>query len=216
MLAGALALGIGLALSWQGIRYELRRAPRWAFVLLIAAILGTVVIFVLISIAADRAVSINRAFAMEPGQDMRSRGLPTVLAMIAAYFPAGTGFGSFDHMFRMHEPVELLKRTYFNHAHNDFIEIVLDGGLPGLLLLFTALAWWAFASIRVWRTGATAGYTLPKLGSAMLLLVLVASVFDYPARTPMMMAMIVIAAVWLSQGATAVARAALREQDQHL
>lgn len=215
ILVGALALGIGLALSWQGIRRELRRAPRWALPALVAAIVGTVAIFVLISIAADRAESINRAFSINPGEDMRRRALPTVLAMIATYFPVGTGFGSFDPLFRMHEPLALLKRTYFNHAHNDFIEIVLDGGLPALLLLLSTLGWWAFATVRVWR-GTESRFMLSRLGSAMLLLVFIASAFDYPARTPMMMALIVIAAVWLSQGAAAATRSALRERDQHL
>ncbi|GGB91888.1 hypothetical protein GCM10011494_07820 [Novosphingobium endophyticum] len=216
ILLGALALGVGLALSWAGIRRTLRRAPKWVFPSLIATILGTVAIFVLISIAADRAQSINRAFAADVGQDMRSRGLPTVLAMIETYFPAGTGFGSFDPIFRIHESFELLKPTYFNHAHNDFLEIVLDGGLPALTLLLAALGWWALASIRVWRMGGEPLYVVPKLGSAMLLLVFIASAFDYPARTPMMMAIIVIAAVWLSQGAAAAARAALPERDQPL
>jgi O-antigen ligase len=216
ILVGVLALGVGLALSWAGIRRELRRAPKWVFPSLIAVIVGTVAILVLISVAADRAQSVNRALAADVGQDMRSRGLATVLAMIETYFPVGTGFGSFDPMFRIHEPFALLKPTYFNHAHNDFLEIVLDGGLPALILLLAALGWWAFASVRVWRAGADPRYMVPKLGSAILLLVFIASAFDYPARTPMMMAMIVIAAVWLSRGAAAAARAALPEQDQPL
>src|SRR3546814_14825252 len=79
---------------------------------------------------------------------MRARGLPTVLSMIAAYFPAGAGFGGFDPIFRLHEPFRLLKPTYFNHAHNDFLEVVLDGGLPAALLLLVAIGWYAIASIR--------------------------------------------------------------------
>src|SRR3546814_8158382 len=79
-----------------------------------------------------RAESVRRAFEIDPGQDLRTPGLPTVLSMIAAYFPAGAGFGGFDPIFRLHEPLQLLKPPYFNHAHNDFLEIVLDGGLPPL------------------------------------------------------------------------------------
>ena len=101
-------------------------------------------------------------------------------------------------MFRMHEPLSLLKLTYFNHAHNDLIEIVLDAGLPGLALLVAGIAWWAMASLRAWRTEPGMDHALPKLGSAMLLFVLLASGFDYPARTPMIMAAIVLAASWLA------------------
>jgi O-antigen ligase len=226
MLVGALGLALGMALCWKPVRQELRQAPRWAFPALILAIAVVIAAFVITSVFADRAVAIDRAFAMDPGQDMRGRGLPTVLEMVGTYFPAGAGFGSFDPIFRMHEPFELLKRTYFNHAHNDFLEIVLDGGLPALVLLLAALGWWALASWRVWRAEDDPRYRLARLGSAMLLLVFVASAFDYPARTPMVMAMIVIAAVWLSRGAirapadglhkTEAVPVGLPRQNQHL
>ncbi|WP_257558092.1 O-antigen ligase [Sphingobium sp. CFD-2] len=204
IVTGLLAIILGLALSWGDIRHEIRHAPRWAFVVLIASVIGVIALLVLISIAADRAESISRAFELDPGQDMRSRGLPTVLSMVATYFPAGAGFGSFDPIFRIHEPFALLKRTYFNHAHNDFLEVVLDGGLPALLLLLVSLGWYVSASIRVWRAG-SAQHRLAKAGSGILLLILVASLTDYPARTPIFMAIIVIAGLWLSQGAKHVA-----------
>jgi O-antigen ligase len=213
LVLGTLAIGIGMMLSWKDLRRSLRHAPRWAFPALITAMVVTILSFVVLSLAVGRAVSIDRAFAVDTGQDMRSRALPTVLTMIRAYFPFGSGFGGFDPMFRIHEPSALLKPTYFNHAHNDFLEIALDGGLPGMLLLGAALVWWVVASARAWRAGPEAQHVLPKLGSAMLLLVFVASLVDYPARTPMIMAMIVVAAVWL---AGAASRAALPVKNQHL
>lgn len=198
LLLGGLALIMALILVRQGIRKALGRYPPWVFPALVAGIVGVVVTFVLISIAADRAVSIDRLLALEAGQDLRRRALPTVLEMIWIYFPAGSGLGGFDPVFRIHEPFELLALVYFNHAHNDFLEIALDAGLPGILLLLAALGWWAWASFRAWRSGSSARHAVPKLGSAMLLLVFIASVFDYPARTPTIMAMIVVAGVWLS------------------
>ena len=213
---GIMALLLGLLLSRDAMRQMLARYPRWVFPALVAGIVAVVALFVLLSVVADRAVSINRLFDVDQGQDMRGRGLPVVLAMIGAHFPVGSGLGSFDPMFRIHEPFSLLKPTYFNHAHNDFLEVVLDAGLPGLVLLLAALGWWIWASIRVWRADAGAGFVQAKLGSAMLFLVIVASLFDYPARTPMMMAMMVIAALWLSWGAAVVASSALPERGQLL
>ncbi len=131
---------------------------------------------------------------------MRARGLPVVLAMIRDYFPAGAGMGGFDPIFRMHEPFNLLKRTYFNHAHNDFLEIALDAGLPGLLLLAAAIGWWGLASARAWRRRPDAVVVLARLGSAILLLVLGASLVDYPTRTPLIMVTMVLAAMWLHCG----------------
>ncbi len=212
MLLGALALLVGLLLAKDGIRKVLGRAPRWVLPAVLVAIVVIVAIFVTLSIAADRAASINRAFDLDTSQDMRTRGLPTVLSMIAAYFPAGSGFGGFDPLFRIHEPFALLRPTYFNRAHNDFLEIVLDGGLAGLTLLVCAVLWWAVWSVRVWHGGPSTA----RLGSGILLLVLVASVSDYPARTPMIMATIALAAVWLHQGSRSAKRSTLPVRNQRL
>lgn len=188
-----MAITLSMAMIWSGLRREFRHLPRWMFLSLVVAAVVLLGAFVLLSITADRAASVNRLFEIDQGQDMRTRGLPIVLGMVRTYFPMGAGLGSFDPVFRMHEPFGLLKLTYFNHAHNDFLEIVLDAGLAGALLLAAALAWWAMASVRAWKGSAV----LPRLGSAMLLLVLIASLFDYPARTPAIMAILVVAAVWL-------------------
>lgn len=194
LLLGLLALAAGLFIARRGIGRELAHRPRWVLPALIAGVVGLVAVIVLVSVVTDRAVAIDRVIGADPGRDMRVRGLPTVLDMIREYFPWGSGLGGFDPLFRLHEPLALLKLTYFNHAHNDWLEIALDAGLPGLLLLGSALLWWGWASVRAWR----APEVRPRAGSTMLLLVFIASLFDYPARTPLMMAVIVVAAAWLA------------------
>lgn len=213
LLLGVLALGLGMLLVQRSIRRALSNAPRWVFPALVTAIVGSVTILVLLSVAADRAVSINRALEVDPGQDMRSRALSTVLAMVAKYFPTGAGLGGFNSLFQIHEPDPLLKPTYFNQAHNDFIGIMLDAGLLSLMSV-VALVWWSWATFRAWR--GPRQRMLPRLGSAMILLVLIASVFDYPARTPMIMAMLVIAATWLSSPPDEEIVFALPRSDQQL
>ena len=198
MLIGALALAAGVLLAWRRIGRALRHYPRRWVIAGGVAVAALAVALVLASVMADRATSIVRVVALDPGQDMRARGLPTVLAMIRTYFPAGTGFGSFDQMFRFHEPFSVLKPSYFNHAHDDLLEIVLEAGLPGALLLIGALAWWVVAGTKALRLARAGGDTLPAQGAIMLLLVAVASAFDYPGRTPMMMTTIVLAAFWLN------------------
>jgi O-antigen ligase len=200
MILGVLGIVFGLVLTREPIKRTLSHYPRWAFSAIAGGTVAVIALLVTLSILANRAISINRALELDAGQDMRSRGLPVVLTMIREYFPMGTGFGSFDPMFRLHEPFGLLKFTYFNHAHNDFLEIALNAGVPGLLVLSAALLWWMMASFRVWRTTGETGQTLPRLGSLMLLFVVLASVFDYPARTPMIMAIVIIASFWLSSG----------------
>lgn len=193
MLLGVIALAIAVLLARNRLRRTLRRAPRWLWPVVLVSLVSVVGLLILLSVAADRAASIDRAFALDTAQDMRARGLPTVLLMLGTYFPIGAGFGGFDPIFRMFEPFELLKPSYFNHAHNDYLEIVLDGGLASGLLLGAALVWWAFTSVSAWRKEPS----VEQLGSAILLLVLVASITDYPARTPMIMAVVALSAVWL-------------------
>lgn len=215
MLAGGLAVLGGLMLAWRALRRQFRAAPRWLFVSIIIGIVMVIALMVLVSIAADRAVSINRAFALDVGQDMRSLALPVVLEMIRAYMPLGSGLGGFDPIFRIHEPLSLLRPTYFNHAHNDYLEIALDAGVAGLALLVGALFWWARASLAAWRDTSRAG-SHARLGSAILAIVIVASVFDYPVRTPTIMAFTVIAGLWLAGFSGDAHGSALPEKRQQL
>ncbi len=198
MLVGAIALVLGGLLVRKGLWREFRRAPRWVFPATLAGMFAIIAIFVLMSAALDRAVSIQRFFALDAAQDIRARALPTVLSMVGTYFPMGSGFGGFDTLFRAHEPFGLLQPIYLNQAHNDFLEIALDGGLAGILLLVGAILWWLAASVKAWCSGSGPA----RLGSSILLLILVASLSDYPARTPIMMAVLVLAGIWLSGGRT--------------
>jgi O-antigen ligase len=198
LLLAALALGSGLLIVRHSIRKTLATYPSWVFYCLIAGVFVLCGIVVLVSVAADRAMSIDRVLAIEPAQDVRRQALPTIINLIEVHFPVGSGLGAFDPIFRIYEPFKLLKLTYLNHAHNEYLEIALDAGLLGVLLLSAVLIWWLWASAQVWRDAPSARSSVPKLGSAILLLVFIASVFDYPARTPIIMASITIAAWWLS------------------
>lgn len=194
---GGLAIVGGVLLVRRPIRRELGHYPRWALPAFTAAIVLVPLVLVGISLAENRAVSIDRIFTVDQGEDMRSRALPTVLTITQTYFPVGAGLGGFDPIFRMHEPFGLLKLTYFNHAHNDFLEIAIDAGLVGVLLLIAALIWWGRTSIAAWRAGRNPEGALARAGSVLGALTLLASLFDYPARTPLIMAALVVAAVWL-------------------
>lgn len=209
MLLGALALALALALVGRQLRRRLRGAPRWVLPALVGAAVLVIAGVVALSFAADRADAITRLIALDGSEDMRARARPTVLSMIALYMPFGSGLGGFDPVFRIHEPFALLKLTYFNQAHNDFLGVALDAGLAGIALLAAAILWWLFATVRVWRAPAGEAVALGRLGAAIILLVLIASVTDYPARTPTIMAILVIAGVWLARVRTVAPHAAL-------
>ena len=197
LVIGVLGLIAGLTIARQGIRHSVSRYPRWAFPAVIAAFLILVAGFALTSFASDRAISINRLLAMDPSQDMRTQAFPYVVSMAKTYFPVGSGLGSFDPVYKVHEPLNLLTENYLNHAHNDILEIITDGGLPGALIFSGAMLWWFKSTFFSSKSTVESRNAQTKVGSAMIFLTVVASIADYPARTPILMVILVVAATWL-------------------
>lgn len=194
----AVAILLGHVIMWQQIKEELRQLPRKFSIGIMAAGLLSFVGLLIASIVLGRAESVERFVSLEADVDLRIRALPVVLEMIASYFPVGSGFGTFDPVFRISEPDSLLSTHYLNHAHNDFVEVLLDGGILGLALLVWGIAWWARRSVSAWWNNDERNAIFPRLGSAIVLLVLLASATDYPARTPIVMGLVALAAVWLA------------------
>lgn len=197
-----LALGLvgtvlGFAINRKALAGRLSSLSRTYRMGLYGGIAAVLIGTVALALFAQRAVTIDRALgSLGNGDDLRTRAFPTLISMIEKYFPAGSGFGTFDPVFRIDEPLELLRVQYFNLAHNDLLQIWLDGGLLGGVIFLAGLAWLALASWRAWRTAPS---TAARLGSAIMLLTILASATDYPARTPMFMALIAVACVWLAQ-----------------
>jgi O-antigen ligase len=145
-----------------------------------------------------RAASLDRATTIGVESDFRLRALPTVWQISKTYFPFGAGLGSFDAVFRIAEPFALLEPTYFNHAHNDFLETVIETGMFGPVIFLCAAGWVVRRTIATFlRSGSSA--RVGRLGSFIFVLVVVASVSDYPARTPIVMTIVMIAGCWLSK-----------------
>jgi O-antigen ligase len=99
----------------------------------------------------------------------------------------------------MYEPETGLTQLYFNHAHNDLLEIMIEGGLFCMVLLFIFLFWFALRTIGSWRSGQRGGEGSDhaRLGSILAAMVLTSSLADYALRTPMMSVVMVIALSWL-------------------
>lgn len=199
-----IAIMCGLGAVASDLRGELAAIPRRWRVALIAGIVVAVFAVLTVAIFFGRATAVDRLLASDQIADKRLDALPVIWSAIRFYFPFGSGAGAFDPVYRIVEPIDRLDFGYLNHAHNDWIEVLLDTGVFGLLGLALVVAAWGFLSLRAW--GKTAGSQrngsrdrrYARAGSGLLLLVFVASVTDYPARTPLIMAMMVIAGFWLS------------------
>jgi O-antigen ligase len=106
----------------------------------------------------------------------------TTTGIIKDSFPVGTGLGTFATVYRRYEDPGRVTRQYANHAHNDYLEAVLELGVAGLLLILGFLYWWGRRAYQAW-TRDFEGAALARAGSVMVGIVLAHSIVDYPIRT---------------------------------
>jgi O-antigen ligase len=164
-----------------------------------AAVLGIVVLGGVTMVFA-RAEAIDRLFASDQTSERRLQIWGPIAEMGWKYFPFGSGFGSFVRVFQIDEPDSVLLPTYVNHAHNDWLELFMTGGVPALLLVGLGVLAYCWRSFRVWIVprGNADSLRFARLGSVVLLLYGLGSVGDYPLRVPSLMSVAMIAAVWLA------------------
>lgn len=165
------------------------------------AVAGAVLLvaIVLVALYFGQSETLNRIAETDPADEVRLRLWGPMADLARAYAPWGSGIGSFVQAYQVAERPEMLTPSYINHAHNDWLEMWMTAGIPGLLLLGAATLAWALLSWRAWRgEGTDTSVVLARLGSAWVLVMALASVTDYPLRTPLLAGMHAIAWVLLA------------------
>lgn len=104
------------------------------------------------------------------------------------YFPFGTGLGTFVDIYRMHQSTTDLESFFVNHAHNDYLELWLEGGVLAIVLLLIFFAWFVMSALRVWRKtaqgrGSALDGAIARAGVIAAVALLLHSTVDYPLRT---------------------------------
>lgn len=130
--------------------------------------------------------------------DPQHRGVITPRTLHAAYdyAPFGSGGGSFQRVYPSYEDREAASPEYINHAHDDYAEVALEYGVPGLLLLGAAFTLWAKAARTAWSTD-DPGARCARAASIATGAVLLHSFVDYPARTGAIEAVTAMAAAFM-------------------
>jgi O-antigen ligase len=194
------------ALLFRGTGHAGRVRP-----LLIWTLVGAVVAgMIALTLAFAQAESIYRLMGDDIDTDLRIQLLRPMADLITQTFPVGIGFGAFEPVFRVVEPAEMLQRAYVNNAHNDLLQLVVEGGVPAVLVLLAFLFWLARRTWQVWavKPPLQPADTLARLGTLLAALILAASVVDYPLRTPFVMIVAAISTVWIGSGRRRVPDAA--------
>ena len=112
--------------------------------------------------------------------------------------------GSFRSVYQLYEDPARVTDTYVIHAHNDYVELALETGVPGIFLLVLFLAWWGRASWRAWRLDGGAYARAASIASGAIL---VHSLVDFPLRTAAISTVFAMCLALLVQRTQAPARA---------
>ena len=164
------------------------------------ALMGAgLVMFVLLAAIAYVAVRIklvDRLLLTDTASETRSELLVPLFQTAQAFMPWGSGFGSFDSVFRQFEPNELLSTIHMNQAHNEPLQLAIEGGLPALALVGLFLWWWVGMAARVLRADLPSGRRAMAIAAVVIIFILLASsLVDYPLRTPLLGAVFAISCV---------------------
>lgn len=192
----------GRAVAASGMRMPRRRT-------VMLSVAGLLLITFVASMAVmSRTNAVERLAEGDVSSDLRFKLFGPLVQIARDYFPLGAGFGTFENVYRVSEPDELLQTTYINHAHNDLLELMIESGLPGFVLLCVFLFWWGRRVLVVWSRDAAGGLgaRFGRLGSVITLLLLLGSLLDYPLRVPFVAAVFVLGCVWLATGAANIGK----------
>ena len=201
-----LALGVvGLGLAWFAYRAsqparrpdERRKIP---YALIGGAVGAAAMIFV--ALASDKIPALERMLARDAGPDLRMQVWGPTLEASWTYFPFGSGFGTFVEVYQVIEPDTYLAPWYWNHAHNDWLELLLSGGAAAAAIVLAALLLFsrrAFALLRLPRGRQETAVVTARLGLAIILVLAMGSVYEYPLRTPSLALLFGVASAWLAR-----------------
>jgi O-antigen ligase len=160
-----------------------------------------VLCLVFVTYFLSRAEAIERLFDETIwDEDGRTDFWHVSLDLFWKYFPWGAGSGSFVEAYQIVEPTWLLKSTYLNRAHNDWLEIAVTFGALGIIMLAVAMFGFIRRSFWLWRQDRNRrSVAFGRMASVTILMIAIASISDYPLRLPTMMGVFAIFALWFSE-----------------
>ena len=188
----ALVVMVGLALNGSLAGYGLALPVLAASALIVLPSssplrIWAVVVAGLLVIAAVGGLEItsigSSKFGHEASTSVQSRAniLATTTKAMRDFLPFGSGLGSFREVYHLYERPEQVTNIYVIHAHNDYVELALETGVAGVMVMALFLAWWVVAVWRVWRTAEAGPFA--RAAAIASAAILVHSLVDFPLRT---------------------------------
>jgi O-antigen ligase len=155
-------LGILLSAVFYGLRLGGKRSTKLAVLLSVAGLA--------LALQVGLAPVLER-FSVEGAlEDARWAIFGSSLAAVALFFPFGSGLGSFPEVYRRFQPDEVPK--FVNHAHNDYIEYLFEGGLVAAVVIVLFLVLYLRAWPRLLRQPRWGTLSFMQAGAGLGLLLL--------------------------------------------
>jgi len=154
------------------------RAIRWLAPVAAILLIGAVGWLATTPLSSRGTLQANAATSVSSRQEI----LATSLHAARDFLPLGSGIGTFRRVYALYEDHDGLDpTTYVNHAHNDYLEIALETGVPGFAVLVLFLLWWGRAAWGAWRQCEPDPFA--RAAAVASAAILVHSVVDFPLRT---------------------------------
>jgi O-antigen ligase len=139
-------------------------------------------------------------FGVDALQDDRPLMVQNTIEAARAYMPLGSGMGTFVPVYAMFEKEPSF--SFANRAHNDVLEVWLETGVVGPILIGLFVVWLLWRAVKIWRSAPPFGareidWSLARAATVILALVLAHSFVDYPLRTGAMMVVVAFACALL-------------------
>lgn len=199
LLLGLMGL-VGAAWTWRAAGQRLWPVKR-GFQLAAGGALALALAGLAATIARGGAV--GRLAPADIASETRVAMLGPLLTTTKAFMPLGAGFGTFDGVYRQFEPYGLLSTIYMNQAHNEPLQLAIEGGVPALALLALFLGWWGRGVWMATRPDANPGRggrrrAMAVAAATVTFILMASSLVDYPLRTPLLSALFALACVELA------------------
>lgn len=121
----------------------------------------------------------------EVDSDLRWQFLSWSKPLAERYALSGSGIGSFATLFTANEQLAWVKPTFVNAAHNDYLQLVIEAGVPGVLVLALLIVSVLRCVGTCWSMSRRDPHRMEMIaGFAVLALFALHSGFDYPLRRP--------------------------------
>lgn len=153
--------------------------------LLSGGVLFVIVVFGIILVSSSPLLEGLGVTGSSEGSTSRHNIWAFTIQAIGEYWPVGTGLGTYRSVIPQFENADNVTSTYIALAHNEYLQITLELGAPGVAVIFIGLVWLLHRSVTVWFSGdRSMTLTIQKMALIGVMVCVVHSFVDYPARTP--------------------------------